>query len=85
MNNIPVMNSISPLLAEGLRRHNIPVPYKTTNSNGFTRWGKSNEYWAVAVGDGYSYGNWKEGSKYLIFPNNRSKLTQQEKETKNGN
>lgn len=46
-----VMNNISTLLAEGLRKHNIPVPYRFSNSNGFTRWGKSNEYWAVAVGD----------------------------------
>lgn len=76
-----VMNNISSLLTEGLREHNIPAPYRTTNSNGFMRWGKSNEYWAREVGDGYAFGDWKQGSKYLIFPNNRSKLTQEEKET----
>lgn len=73
--------NIPTFLAEGLRKHNIPVPYKTTNSNGFERWGKRNEYWAKEVGDGYVFGDWKTGSKHHAFPNERTKLTQQEKET----
>lgn len=75
------MNNLAPLLMEGLREHNIPAPYRTSTSNGFMRWGKSNEYWAREIGDGYAFGDWKQGSKYLIFPNNRSKLTQEENET----
>ena len=74
-----LMNNISELLKEGLPEHGIPIPYRIHISNGFMRWGKSMEYWAVAVGDGYSYGNWKEGTKYFIFPNNRSKLTEDER------
>lgn len=66
------------ILAEGLRAHNIPVPYRFSNSNGFMRWGKSNEYWARSIGKGYVYGDWKKGTKFTIFPNGRTNPTKQE-------
>lgn len=69
------MNNI---LAEGLRAHNIPVPYRFSNSNGFMRWGKSNEYWARSIGEGYVFGDWRRGTKFTIFPNGRTNPTKQE-------
>lgn len=42
------------------------------------RWGKSDEYWAREVGDGYVCGNWKTEEKYYIFPNNKRNMTKTE-------
>lgn len=72
------MNNIPTLLAEGLRAHNMPVPYRFATYNGVMRWGKSNEYWAKEVGDGFVYGDWKAGTKHYKFPNNRQNMTAEE-------
>lgn len=71
------MNNIPTLLIEGLQRHNIPVPYRFSTSNGVMRWGKSNEYWAVAVGEGFVYGDWKAGTKHYKFQNDRKLSTEE--------
>lgn len=73
-----LMNNLAPLLMEGLRVHNMPVPEKFAIYNGVARWGKRNEYWARKVGAGYVYGNWKTDEKYYIFPSGKSTLTKAE-------
>lgn len=73
-----LMNNLEPLLMEGLRVHNMPVPEKFAIYNGVARWGRHNEYWARKVGAGYVYGNWKTDEKYYIFHGGKSTLTKAE-------
>ena len=70
------MRSLLTLLYDGLSIHNIELPRKRfTTTAGFMRWGKNNRYWAVATGDGYTFGNYADGFKSSIFPKKENSLS----------
>ena len=64
------------LLAEALAKHHIELPCsaKQKQSNGFSRWGKNNRYWAkeVGEGDGYIFGDFVSAFSSYVLPGNRS-------------
>lgn len=53
---------------QALHNHNFTFPDKPITHHHFTRWGKDNEYWAIAIGNGYCFGNWKTGQYFVWFP-----------------
>jgi phage/plasmid primase-like uncharacterized protein len=63
---------IDDVLIKALRCHGIEPPIKTTNSNGYLRWGKDSRYFAKKFndGNGWNFGNWTSGLNEVCFIDN---------------
>ncbi|MBR4860428.1 MAG: toprim domain-containing protein, partial [Alphaproteobacteria bacterium] len=62
-------------LINALNKHNIELPTKAIEANGFTRWGHNSRYWLLPVGDGYVFGDWSQDTKEFAFPGGRDTLS----------
>lgn len=52
-----------------LSSHGIPYPSKPITHDGFTRWGKNANYFAIRKGDAFIFGDWKKDTKHTFFLN----------------
>lgn len=65
-------------LIDKLQAEQFEFPAKIS-ANGFTRWGHNKQYWLIAVGDGYAFGDWVSGDRFYAFPDSNHELSATEK------
>jgi phage/plasmid primase-like uncharacterized protein len=57
----------------------IPLPDKPISDTNFTRWGKNQRYYALAIGDGYAFGDWVRDLRETWFPRKWEALSPSER------